>query len=505
MGFDEKLDFLMNITKTTNSALALYTSLDASHISRLRSGKRKLSKGENFVKSMAVYFSKHCGEEYQKKALGEVLKKPFSFFYENNETVELLHSWLLKENAEEEAIVAEFMDSLSHFQSKRRKEIDKEIFTTMQKSNSDLSVYFGTYGKRQAVIALLSGVLNTQEPQKLLLFSDEDMDWLTGDCAFMSKWESLMTQVVMKGNKIRIIHTISRHLDDMLAAIAKWLPLYMTGSIEPYYYPKKRDGIFKRTLFIAPRTAAVVSSSVGQMEDKAAVFLLKEKNAIDAICKEFENYYILCRPLLRIYTSSDRLEFMKTLLEFEIEEATSIIKTGNLSLSTMPSAVIKSIIARLKTEQKNDLANYINKRKEVFVKNIAEHGFFEIIRIPDISFIKEAKVKISLCDLFEIGDLYYTVDEFRLHLENMVELLKTYDYYNIYIESDIEDDGTILYSKEDVGAIIIKTTIPSAVFAINESNMTAAFWDYLKNKIDERSMNKENTIKELQKLIEILK
>ncbi|MDR7871024.1 MAG: hypothetical protein RIN55_09210 [Tissierellaceae bacterium] len=58
MEFNEKLDFLMNITKTSNSSLAHYLSLDASYISRLRSGKRQLPSNTNYVDKMASYFAK---------------------------------------------------------------------------------------------------------------------------------------------------------------------------------------------------------------------------------------------------------------------------------------------------------------------------------------------------------------------------------------------------------------------------------------------------------------
>ena len=42
MSFAEKLNFLMDVTKTPNSALAHNVALDASYISRLRNGSRKL-------------------------------------------------------------------------------------------------------------------------------------------------------------------------------------------------------------------------------------------------------------------------------------------------------------------------------------------------------------------------------------------------------------------------------------------------------------------------------
>src|SRR6056297_197654 len=70
MNFNEKLDFLMNITKTKNSDLAMYTSLDSSYVSRLRRGKRNLSKNENFVMPMAEYFVKNIKEDESKVVEG---------------------------------------------------------------------------------------------------------------------------------------------------------------------------------------------------------------------------------------------------------------------------------------------------------------------------------------------------------------------------------------------------------------------------------------------------
>ena len=47
MQFYEKLDFLMDLTKTSNSVLSRHMSFDASYISRLRSGKRMPPRSED--------------------------------------------------------------------------------------------------------------------------------------------------------------------------------------------------------------------------------------------------------------------------------------------------------------------------------------------------------------------------------------------------------------------------------------------------------------------------
>jgi len=55
MRFADKLDFLMSTTKTTNSALAHYLVLDASYISRLRTGKRRIPKDLELITRICEY------------------------------------------------------------------------------------------------------------------------------------------------------------------------------------------------------------------------------------------------------------------------------------------------------------------------------------------------------------------------------------------------------------------------------------------------------------------
>ena len=75
MQYFDKLNFLMNITQTSNKELAAALSVDRSLISLMRSGKRGLSrKGEN-IKRMARFFAQRVTAQYQRHALSEMLGK----------------------------------------------------------------------------------------------------------------------------------------------------------------------------------------------------------------------------------------------------------------------------------------------------------------------------------------------------------------------------------------------------------------------------------------------
>jgi hypothetical protein len=113
-----------------------------------------------------------------------------------------------------------------------------------------VSIFYGPAGKQQAAVEFLSLVAACPEPRTLLLFSDEDIDWLI-DASFVMRWSSLMAQVIARGNRLRIIHTVSRNLDEMLAAITQWLP-FICREPSAVFLSKSATGFSKRTLLTHP-------------------------------------------------------------------------------------------------------------------------------------------------------------------------------------------------------------------------------------------------------------
>ncbi len=504
MNFNEKLDFLMNLTKTKNSDLAMYTSLDSSYISRLRRGKRNLAKSENYVKYMADYFIKHITESYQRKAVLEALKNSGIINNGSKDTSQILYEWLTDEKEGESKAIEGFLEGFSNFQFKKT-----ENWGTTVSSNKiikdDVKIYKGIDGKREGVTDFLSLVLEENQPQTLLLFSDESMEWLTGSIAFKDKWKELMIQVILRGNKIKIIHTVSRNLYEMLASISEWMPLYMTGAIEPYYYPRKRDGIFKRTMFIAPNTATLTATGVGNMEDSTINYLVQNIKAVKGMETEFNNYLRLCKPLMKIFNKNSRKEYLDTLSEFEKEQGDIILKTKPLSLATMPLNTANKIISRINYDEKIELKEYIKKRRKIFEENLNNYKFEDIITIPKIEEVKSENVMINFSNILGLEPVYYKKNELIEHLENIKTINDKYNNYNLILEMKDTKKEYCIYCKEDVGVIVSKNEEPFMIFAINEANMTAAFWDFLKGEIESQNYSKDNTDKKLTEYIEKIK
>jgi hypothetical protein len=507
MDFSGKLDFLMNLTKTANSMLAKHVSMDASYVSRLRSGARRPAKNADYLRPMASYFARHCTEKFQTDALTAAINTAAGPDGESEKPEELILRWLLQEERDTAKPIVAFLDSLSHF-SFRKVPVPEPFEGVSSSSDAAASdeateIFYGTEGKREAVVRFLTDVLRQQAPRTLLLFSEENFNWLTEKRDFTVRWAALLTETLRRGNRIRIIHSISRNPDEMLAGINEWLPIYMTGMVEPYYCPRTRDGVFQRTLFVAPGVAAILSTSVTGRTSQTANYLIRDSRAVEAAAVEFTDYFRLCRPLLHIFRSFNA-ELQKTLEEFVGVEACTFIRTDALSGETIPEAAAAEAFRDLPEAERAALLDSHRRRLRRLERNMASCRYHEIIRLPDPGEIRAGKLRLIASDFMLGRDVFYTASTCRAHLEHMLALLRRYDNYYVYIDDEARRDDITIYAKEDIGVLIAKNTLPAVVFAINEGRMTAAFRDYLRGSVGKdfgSAAGKLRTIERLEALV----
>ncbi len=510
MRFNQRLNMIMNLTETTNRVLAQQVSLDPSYISRLRRGERNPAKNENYIKMAAGYFAQRCQAPHQQAALADAMKLDVQEIpADSKQMAELIHQWLLETPPNRKKDVEEFMDGISQFHFKKNLSQPEPYFSQhLLSSIPEAAAFRGIDGKRRAVLSFLQLLQQSPQPQTMLLYSDEDLAWLIDCQVFRGQWTSMLAQAIRQGHKIKIIHSLSRNLEEMFSAIEEWLPLYMTGAIEPYYYPKTRDGIFRRTLFIAPQTAAVFSSSVCSNTDSTANFLVTGTEIIEALAQEFHDYLELCRPLMLILTREGLKQFSLNLNEFEQEEGRTILLTDTMSSFSMPAEVVQSVISRWPGAFKKELLAYQQQRAANFEQHLQRYEFIEIVKYPDMDEIDRDRLSVTIIKLLGAGESYYTRQEYCDHLENIIRLLQKYPHYQVYLADREEIPRALIYVKEDVGVIVAKTTSPAVTFAINESNMTAAIWDYMRimtQKLSRSKRQKKDTINQLSKIIDGLR
>ena len=104
-----------------------------------------------------------------------------------------------------------------------------------------------------------------------------------------------------------------------------------------------------------------------------------------------------------------------------------------------------------------------------------------------------------------LGDMaYYTLEEYVLHLEHLVHLLEKHENFHIHLIKEEAEIQYMVYAREELGAIVAKTSAPPVILAINEANLATAFWDFLQNMIGEKAYQQPNNTETAKKLIDYI-
>lgn len=281
-----KIDFLMKVTNIQNAMLAHALNFDASYISRIRTGKRGLPPKQPFIEPACELFARNVREQYQKDALANTLELSGPWPADQGTATRLLIAWLQGQSGNSGPLGA------SAPESKVQRAVDKAPGTPAQ-----VQLFFGDAGRREGACAFLGYLAKSGYSGTLLLQSDESINWMY-DERFASKWASLIVALSQAGCTFRIVHTVTRDSGEMWEGVHKWLSLYMTGAFEPYYYPRPRDGVRNRSLFVAPGSCALTANSVRGMQGDALSVLTYDPEAVTALQHEFEAYLNLCIPLM---------------------------------------------------------------------------------------------------------------------------------------------------------------------------------------------------------------
>ena len=473
--FAEKLDFLMNLTGTLNSVLGRAAHVDASTVSRLRAEKRALPKQQTFLPLMCDYFSRAIATPYQERSAADVVCPGRAWPEERKQASRLLLQWLAEEKSPENAAVSGLMESIAGFAFQPPDTVGENRPPVFNDPGDGF--FIGNEGKRKAVLRFLSAVVAAEKPRTLLLYSDETLDWLYEDATFAGQWARFMMQAIQRGNRIRIVHTVGRALEEMLEALEKWLGVYMTGAVEPYYCPRLRDGISRRTLFVAPGLAAVTASSVGAHTRDALNLYVTDALAVQALEKELLYYFELCVPLMRIFTEKDTStlwELFRTLLCAKGD--TAIVQRAP-SLATLPPQVAGQLQKRCGD---GSLVQRCAALAGAFQDGVADHCVYEAFTLAAAD-----ALSMPVLGFAEGGGVAYTKAEYAAHLSGVLEALRAYpNYHVLLLDAPFLPENMAIYHKVRTGTIILRTDDTPVAFAISEARMIAAIHEYLFYRLD---------------------
>jgi len=502
VSFSDRLDFLLDLFDANMSKLARAIKVDPSLVSKWRSGARRIPADSIHMAAIAEYFAKS----------GLLPLKIERLTAELQRTVPI--GPLTTSRSLQMALIRYLSDDAPHDQ---RTPYPASASNGLAGSVGTYEVFYGVHGRRAAVLKLLRAVLVAPSPLELLLFSQEEMSWLTGDKAFLAEWAELLIGIVSKGHRLKIIHHVNRESEKIVSVIEHWMPVHLSGRTESYFLQKYSIPIVKSTLFVVRGTIAVMAAAPGQKGEASHTFYCVDPVVVRLAEEIFDSVLSSSLGLFHVFDKASAIDYLEREREIQGQPGDCLCLSAAPSTLTMPLLLYEKLVSGMEIPsiEKETRINHHRKISDDFQRHLLSNRHADRhteIEVADIS--TGGVPPYESLYLFQDSLYRASVEDYVLHLENLIALMRANSNFE-YIVLDKKllpkplkvhmclkyGTGLVLLSDKSSG-------FPPVAISFDEPTVLKAFEDFLLSMVDRVPLvirDKERNIRILEERVSRLK
>lgn len=513
--FGEKLDAVMQLLELSNARLARNLSVDDSLISRFRRGIRSPERNREMSERLTESLFSRFGDEAQLQALARLSGLSVPLLREPGEGLGAFRAWLFDKGEKQAAdgitaLLASLEAPLPAITEIPRDPLatDSQDFAKDKAADPDseagplrttTELYRGLEGFRAASLRFLREA--AEEGGELFLYSDEDLEWMTGDPSYMRLWALGMQACLQRGVRIQIVHNVDRGMEELLAAIRAWIPLYMSGLIEPYVARRPRDARFHRSLFLRGEKACVHSASTGESRLRYYEYIT-DTERLSCLREDFVALRAFSDPLLKIYLDQEQWKLYSHLPPHKTGRAQVLL--SSLSLATLPGETLRNLLEanHLPPETGRLLLETHASRQLQLRELLSQAGVCEFVFLPPPEAGQTPGHRLYTRTELLSQSLLYTPEAFREHVLAVVNLLETEKNYHLYfLPEPIYPGMQVLL--QDQGVSVIRSTPPAAAFVFTHPLLCQGFETYFAHLRDSAASDRSEVRRRLLALLDV--
>lgn len=246
MRFADKLSFLLHLTETSNKELAAALSVNPSLISLLRTGKRELPKNPAYLHQMAAFFARHSAADFKRHALSEMLNQAsISPTMPTDVLTTYLENWLRGDSSAVDDIL-EGIHTVPHSSEAL------EVFPPIPCPENQTAFFYGEEGRREVTKRVLAELRSMETPGTILTVIDDNLEWLLSDYVLTNQMQANLLELMKRGFTFYQIMPPLNFINRYAESLKFWLPLYATGQMKVYYYPRLRGNLYRHSIIVIP-------------------------------------------------------------------------------------------------------------------------------------------------------------------------------------------------------------------------------------------------------------
>lgn len=470
------LNSLLATFSISGSDLARSTNYDASYLSRIRNGQRRLADPERFASAVADFVIRRFDGPTERDILAELIGAKAS-----ERDAEALYrglvQWLGGHDAERSDDVASFLKRLDSFdlnEYTRAIRFDDLKIPTVPFQLPLSKTYYGLEEMKRGELDFLKATALGRSDEPVFLCSDMPMDDMARDQEFTKRYMFGLAVLLKKGLHLNVVHDLDRPFHELMLGLEGWIPLYMTGQITPCYLKGVQNNVYCHFLNVSG-SAALSGECIAGAHEQGRYELVKGGEALRYFHDRAAAIWKKALPLMDIYWE----EQAAALHAFQLADVQNVGPRFRVlpapPLGTLREETLCAMLSAhgLTAAEQRRILDHAAARRSYMEQILAHSAITD--SFPELSpeeFAQDAPA-LPLSTLFFPKDIRYTYEDYCRHREQTHEYARTHPGYSLR-SCDTDFHNISISVHEGRWAMVSKSNAPAIHFIIRYSKLRSA-------------------------------
>lgn len=474
----ENFNALIEVMGLSVAKLCRCANYDPSAIFRFRRGERQPAEPEQFAAAVASYVSREMDGPAQREVAAALLGCAAEDLGDRAAYCRRVQDWLLGSHAPREDSVSRFLTKLDEFDLNayiRSVHFDELKVPVAPFQLPTSRSYSGLRQMMDSELDFMKAAVLSRSTEPVFLYSNMPMTEMAQDPEFPKKWMFGMALLLKKGLRLQIIHNIDRNLPEMMLGLESFIPMYMTGQIEPYYFKAPQGGVFLHFLRVSG-TAALTGEAVSGHHSEGRYYLTNNRAEVAYYRRRADALLENAKPLMEIYRADGASRLNAFLLADSRTPGRRRCVLSAPPLYTADPAFLTAVLQRHDVpapDQERILAHAKSRREQAETILRDNEMVLALPRLTEEAF-ERYPMSLPLSGSFYERDIPYTYQEYLEHIDQTEQFAAVHPRCRLELTADSTFRNLQIVMHEGRWAMVSKEKSPTIHFVIRHAKLRSA-------------------------------
>lgn len=474
----ENFNALIEVMGLSVAKLCRCANYDPSAIFRFRWGERQPAEPEQFAAAVASYVSREMDGPAQREVASALLGCAAEDLGDRAAYCRRVQDWLLGSHAPREDSVSRFLTKLDEFDLNayiRSVHFDELKVPVAPFQLPTSRSYSGLRQMMDSELDFMKAAVLSRSTEPVFMYSDMPMTEMAQDPEFPKKWMFGMALLLKKGLRLQIIHNIDRNLPEMMLGLESFIPMYMTGQIEPYYFKAPQGGVFLHFLRVSG-TAALTGEAVSRHHSEGRYYLTNNRAEVAYYRRRADALLENAKPLMEIYRADVASRLNAFLLADSRTPGRRRCVLSAPPLYTADPAFLTAVLQRHDVpapDQERILAHAKSHREQAETILRDNEMVLALPRLTEEAF-ERYPMSLPLSGSFYERDIPYTYQEYLEHIDQTEQFAAVHPRCRLELTADSTFRNLQIVMHEGRWAMVSKEKSPAIHFVIRHAKLRSA-------------------------------